>query len=242
MSDHTGAAAGQSIGASAQASEESKVKIVTHEIRVLIADDHPVVRQGLATMLANTDDITVIGEASNAPEVLQQIAQLHPDVVLLDIRMPPQASGFRAAQQITQQFPTTKIIFLTTYREKQLIRRAFEVGAYGYLLKNIAADELATAIRSVCGGKRLLSDELMDKALSQLTSMAQESQRLRTGLGQSDLRILKLVAGGATNKEIAVQLHWSEMTIKRRLSEIFDKLGVADRAEAVAQAMRRGLI
>lgn len=211
-------------------------------IRVLIADDHPVVRRGLRSMLANVDDIEVVGEASTAAETLEQVESLHPDVVLLDIRMPPHASGFRAAQQATRRHPATRIIFLTTYDEDQLILRAFEVGAYGYLLKNISAEQLAAAIRSVFAGERLLSDELMSRALHQLGDLARERARLHADLSDSEIRILKLVSQGATNKQIAQQLHWSEMTIKRKLSDIFVKLGATDRAQAVAEAMRRGLI
>lgn len=211
-------------------------------IRVLIADDHPVVRRGLRSMLANVDDIEVVGEASTAAETLEQIESLQPDVVLLDIRMPPHASGFRAAQQATQRHPATRIIFLTTYDEDQLILRAFEVGAYGYLLKNISAEQLAAAIRSVFAGERLLSDELMSRALHQLGDLARERARFHADLSDSEIRILKLVSQGATNRQIAQQLHWSEMTIKRKLSDVFVKLGAADRAQAVAEAMRRGLI
>jgi DNA-binding NarL/FixJ family response regulator len=211
-------------------------------IRVLIADDHPVVRRGLCSMLANVDDIEVVGEASSAAETLEQIKSLRPDVVLLDIRMPPHASGFRAAQQATQRYPTTRIIFLTTYEEDQLILRAFEVGAHGYLLKNISAEQLATAIRLVFAGEWLLSEELMSRTLHQLGDLARKRAKSHADISDSELQILKLVAQGATNKEIAQQLHWSEMTIKRKLSDIFVKLEASDRAQAVAEAMRRGLI
>lgn len=210
-------------------------------IRVLLVDDHVVVRRGLRSMLAGADDIQVIGEASNGKDAMEQVAALAPDVVLLDIRMPGM-DGLQLLRVLRANQQEIRIIVLTAYAEEQFVTTAFQAGADGYLLKNVGRDELLKALNAVCRGKRTLSEELMDGFLRKLWDTDQRNPREQFGLSTRDVELLKLVADGATNRSIAKQLYWSEATVKRKLSDIFHKLDVFDRAQAVAVAVRLGIL
>jgi len=210
-------------------------------IRVMIVDDHLVVRRGLCSMLADAEGVEIVGEASGGEEALKLTGSLCPDVMLLDIRMPGM-NGLRLLRCFGERFPDLKVIILTNYDDEQLLLEAFRVGAYGYLLKNVSREDLLDALRSVHQGKRLLSPDLMDSVLNQFVELGQKQVLDRVGLSSRDIDLLELVAEGATNKEIAERLYWSETTVKRKLSDVFQKLDVSDRAQAVAVAMRLGLI
>jgi DNA-binding NarL/FixJ family response regulator len=210
-------------------------------IRVLIVDDHVVVRRGLRSMLADAKDVEVIGEASNAIDAIKRIAALSPDVLLLDIRMPGM-DGIRLLRDLKHRDPDLKVIILTNYAEEQFLLGAFRAGAYGYLLKNVDREDLLDALRTAYRGKRLLSPELMDSALNQLVELGQHQVLDRFGLSEKEIELLKLVAEGASNRQIAERMYWSESTVKRKLSDVFEKLDVSDRIQAVTVAVRHGLI
>lgn len=210
-------------------------------IRILIVDDHPVVRQGVRSILANHPDIQIVGEADSAPSLFAAIDSTPPDIVLLDIRMPGQ-NGIEITQQLKRQRPNLKVILLTTYDEDEFLFGAIRAGADGYLLKSASHQVLASSIRQVAQGEKLLSPALVDKMMRQFQEMANEKMRMDSGLTDQELQVLRMVASGSTNKEIADKLYWSEVTVKRKTQDIFAKLDVANRAQAVAEATKRGLL
>jgi DNA-binding NarL/FixJ family response regulator len=204
-------------------------------IRVLIADDHPVVRAGLQGMLACQPDFELVGEAATGKEAVTLAAQLRPDVVLMDLRM-AEMDGAAATAQIQTQQPKTPVLVLTTYDTNADILRAIDAGATGYLLKDTPRDELFAAIRSVAQGKAVLAPTVATRLLRQRQTPAGEA------LSARELEVLSLVARGASNKEIARSLHLSEATVKSHLIHLFGKLGVTDRTAAVTVALERGLL
>lgn len=210
-------------------------------IRVLIVDDHPVVRQGLQSLLSNYPDIQVAGEADTGLRALEEAARLQPDVVLLDIRLPG-ANGIDVTRQLRRQNPQARIIILTAYEDDEYLIGALQAGAHGYLLKSASHQTLAEAIRNAHAGRRVLSPGLVDGVLRQFEALAKESLVSQSGLSESELEIVQLLAEGASNKEMAERLYWSEATVKRKMRDILAKLEVSNRAQAVAEAIKRGLI
>lgn len=212
-----------------------------NKIRILIADDHPIVRQGLSTFLSKCADLEVAGEAADGMAALDQVAALKPDVVLLDVRMPGM-NGIEAARRLRRTHPEVKVILFTTYDDEEYLFGALSVGAHAYLLKTVSHDTLASAIRSVHAGERLLSPPLVDKVLNRFEELSRAKAQQDSGLTEQEVQVLRAMEGGASNKEIADQLYWSEITVKRKLQDIFEKLGVDNRVKAVAEVIRRGLI
>jgi two-component system, NarL family, response regulator DevR len=210
-------------------------------IRVLIVDDHPIVRQGVRGVLANHADIQVVGEADSASTLFSIVDSLKPDVVLLDIRMPGQ-NGIEVTQRLKQDHPMIKVIILTTYDDDEYLFGALRAGAEGYLLKSASQEVLADSIRQVGHGERLLSANLVSKVLREFKDLAKDKTRADSGLTDQELEVLRMIAAGATNKEIAEKLYWSEVTVKRKVQDILEKMGVANRAQAVAEASKRGLL
>ncbi len=210
-------------------------------IRVLLVDDHPIVRQGVQSVLANHPDIQVVGEAENAATLFSSLPTLKPDVILLDIRMPGQ-NGIETTQRLKRENPAIKVIILSTYDDDEFLLGALRAGAEGYLLKSASAQLLASAIRQVGRGERLLSPTLVGKVMREFQELAKEKSRSDSGLTNQELQVLQMIAGGSTNKEIAEKLYWSEVTVKRKVQDIFEKMGVANRAQAVAEAAKRGLL
>lgn len=211
------------------------------KIRVMVIDDHQVVREGVVSMLRIAGEIEVVGQAANAPEAIRKAKELAPDVVLLDIRLPG-ADGWEVCRTLSTLLPDTRVIMLTSFEDEDYLFKALRAGARGYLLKTASHEEIIEAIRAVTAGKRSLSAPLVDKLVAQFSDMARKMERLESGLDEEEVGILRLLAQGATNKEIADKAHWSEVSVKRKLQAIFDKLGVQDRTSAVVEAMRRGLI
>ncbi len=209
--------------------------------RVMVVDDHQVVREGVISMLRATSEIEVVGQAANAPEAIRKAQELKPDVVLLDIRLPG-TSGWEACRTLCSILPDTRVIMLTSFQDEDYLFKALRAGARGYLLKTASHEEIVEAIRAVDKGKRLLSPPMVDKLVSQFSEMAREIERRDTGMDEEEVEILRLLSQGATNTEIARTTHWSEVSVKRKLQTIFDKLGVQDRTSAAVEAMRRGLI
>jgi len=214
---------------------------MTKPIRVLHVDDHPIVRQGVRSLLSAFADIQVVGEADSPTTVFAQIQSLRPDVILLDVRL-GEFNGIQVAQQLRRTYPDCRVIILTTYDDDDYLFAALEAGAQAYLLKDVSLDELPASIRAVHAGKRLLSPFLMDRVLGQFQTLAADKRQHEIGLSRDDQQMLVFMADGLTNREIADKLHFSEATVKKRVQEMLESLGVANRTQAVALAIRRGFI
>ncbi|MBI5290675.1 MAG: response regulator transcription factor [Chloroflexi bacterium] len=210
-------------------------------IRILIVDDHPVVRHGLRSLLAGQPDLEVVGEADTGADVLPLLSSHETDVILLDIQLKGQ-SGIEVARRIRHAHPVVKIIILTTYDDESLLHDALEAGVHAFLLKSVSHESLPDSIRAVVRGERLLSTPLVSTVLSNYQKLAQEQARREAGLTPEELQILEAIAGGASNKDVAERFFWSDATVKRRVQEIMEKLGASSRAQAIAEAVRRGWI
>lgn len=206
-------------------------------IRVLIVDDHPVVRTGLKFSLLSFDDIVLAGEASSGEEAVELCAANQPDVVLMDLKMPGM-DGVSATRAVRERYPTVQVIALTSFREGDLVRQALQAGAIGYLLKGVTMDDLATAIRSAHTGRSILSPE----ALQALTVSARGAPELGQDLTDRQLEVLSLMVDGLSNAEIASQLTITMSTARFHVSSILRKLGAANRAEATALAVKHRLL
>jgi NarL family two-component system response regulator YdfI len=207
-------------------------------LRILIADDHLVVREGLRAILGTAPDLTLVGEAADGAEAVQLVGELSPDVVLMDLRMPG-VDGIEAIRQIKARYPEVEIVILTTYDDDQHIVRGLRAGARGYLLKDTGRKVLFDAIRAAARGESLLPPRVVEKVVAHLA----EPQPVEAArLSEREQEVLTLLAQGAPNKEIAVRLHITERTVKAHVTGIFNKLGVNSRAEAVAVALRSGLL
>lgn len=204
-------------------------------IRLIIADDHPVVRAGLQAMLTSQADFLLVGEAATGEEVVELVGRFTPDVVLMDLRM-AKIDGIQATARIKKLYAQVAVLILTTYESNSDILRAIEAGAVGYLLKDTPKEHLCAAIRHAAQGKSVLAPEVAAKLLSHIHTPGEEVPSTR------EIEVLTLVARGESNKEIARHLHISEATVKSHLIRIFGKLGVADRTAAVTVAIERGLL
>jgi len=201
-------------------------------IRILVVDDHPVVRQGVAGLVNAQPDMSVVGEASNGREAIQQFRAHHPDVVLMDLQM-PDMNGLDALMAIRDEAPEARIIVLTTYTGDAQVLRAIKAGARGYLLKSALHRELLETIRAVHAGKKSLSAEASYELAEHATDDA---------LTPAEIRVLRLIAVGNANKEIAEQLSVSEETVKGQVRNILSKLGAKDRTQAAMIGVKRGII
>jgi NarL family two-component system response regulator LiaR len=206
-------------------------------IRVLLVDDHAVVRSGLSAFLMVFDDLELVGEAGSGEEALRLCRQLQPDVVLMDLVMPGM-DGADATQRIKEECADIQVVALTSFKEKDLVERALQAGAIGYLLKNISADELANAIRAAHAGQPTLAPEAT-QALIQLTTSPSEPV---FDLTERELDVLTLMVEGLSNPDIAERLIVSRSTVKFHVSNILSKLGVSSRTEAVALALQKKLV
>ena len=207
-------------------------------IRVLLVDDHPVVREGIRGMLSAETGLTVVGEAASGPEAVALAAALSPDVVLMDLRMPG-GDGVAATARITAEYPGAHVLVLTTYDTDADILRAVEAGATGYLLKDTPRADLADAVRAAARGETVLTGRVAGKLL---TGMRQRAEPSPAALSPRETEVLRLAADGMTNAAIGRALHISQTTVKTHLMRAYDKLGVGDRTAAVSQAIRRGLL
>jgi DNA-binding NarL/FixJ family response regulator len=219
-------------------SEPTTVRVI---IRVMLVDDHAVVRRGLRHLLESSADIAVVGEADDGPTAVRLAGSLRPDIILLDIRMPGPA-GFEVAPQLRTAVPDARIIMLTTYADDEYIAKSIGGGAHGYLLKSDGGESVAAAIRAVYRGERLVTPSLMSKVLGQMEKLSRSQSRLESGLSDVETDVLAIMAGVATNKQIARQLNFSERTVKRRVQSIIRKLGVPTRAQAIIEASRRRIV
>jgi DNA-binding NarL/FixJ family response regulator len=204
----------------------------SNRIRILIADDHTLLREGIAGLIADESDMNLVGEAANGREAIEQFRKHHPDVTLMDLQM-PKMSGLDAMISIRGEFPEARIIVLTTYMGDVQVLRALKAGARAYLLKNTLRTELLRTIRAVHEGNKTLSPEVS----FQLVEHAAEET-----LSPTEVRVLRLIADGNSNKEIAVKLSATEDTVKGQVRSILSKLNANDRAHAAIIAVKRGII
>lgn len=207
-------------------------------IRVLIADDHPVVRSGLASLLESISGMAVVGQAATGREAVREAALIRPDVVVMDLRM-PQLDGVQATREILRQHPGVAVLVLTMFDEDGLIADALDAGARGYLLKGAGQEEIERAIRAVAAGEVILSAKVADKVLGRLSQAAQ-AQPL-PALTSREREVLHLIASGAGNSAIASQLLIAPKTVGNHISSVFAKIGVSTRSEAIVLARGLGL-
>lgn len=219
----------------------------TAVISILLVDDHALMREGLRQLLECEDDMRVVAEAENGLEAMQQARKLRPDVVLMDISMPV-VDGLAVTRQLTSEYPALAVIMLTMFRQQQQVLQAMLNGARGYLLKSASSQEVAQAIRKVHEGGTLIEPEVTGtlvneyRRLSDLSTGAPSAHPSARTLTAREIEIVRYVAAGMSNKEIASKLVYSEKTVKNYLSVIFQKLGIRDRTQAAIFAFRQGLI
>jgi DNA-binding NarL/FixJ family response regulator len=235
-------------------------------VRVLVVDDQQLVRDGIASLLRVQDGISVIGTATNGQEALEQAVTLRPDVILMDVRMPIM-NGVEATIQILREVPSCNVLMLTTFDDEEYVREALRAGARGYLLKDLPAKDLANAVHAVSQGVYQLDAAVIERMIdafgrpdsTQKSGASQIEERMRPPLGKPqanaapealasagltnrEIEVLRLIATGATNREVADELVISEGTVKNHLSNIFSRLGLRDRTQAVMYARERGLL
>ncbi|HEV2451856.1 MAG TPA: response regulator transcription factor [Streptosporangiaceae bacterium] len=233
-----------SVGATEQASGARRA---SEPIRVLIVDDHALFRRGLEMVLDEEDDIELVGQASDGAEATKKARESLPDVVLMDIRM-PRSSGIQACRAMKEAAPSMKIVMLTISDEEEDLFEAIRAGASGYLLKDIPLDEVAETVRGVHGGQSLISPAMAGKLLTEFATLARRNEEARTQqvpapkLTEREMGVLKLVAKGMNNRDIARELFISENTVKNHVRNILEKLQIHSRMEAVMIALRDKLI
>ena len=211
-------------------------------IRVLITDDHDIVREGISLILETADGIDVVGQAIDGREALDLAEDLHPDVILMDLRM-PRMDGLTAIEHLAESHPQIAIVILTTYNEDDLMLRGLQAGARGYLLKDMSRETLIRTVEAAARGETLLSPEILARVLTQSEAVNTPTvDPADSGLTERELEVLLAVARGERNKEIAYHLDITERTVKAHLTNIYNKLGVDSRAAAVAVAAQMGLL
>jgi DNA-binding NarL/FixJ family response regulator len=209
--------------------------------RILLVDDHEVVRLGLKSLLEHNSQFEVVGEAGTAKEAIEQVSRNHPDIVLMDIRLPG-ASGIEACEEITRSFPETRVVMLTSYAEDEMLFSAIRAGASGYVLKQIAGDDLIHSLEAVGRGEALLDPAVTQRVFQEVRRAVKEEEASAfANLSQQERHVLLLVSEGKTNREIAKALFLGEGTVRNYVSSILSKLGVSNRAEAAAYAVEHNL-
>lgn len=209
------------------------------KIRVLLAEDHAIVREGTRELLQREPDMEVVGEASDGEEAVELAARLHPDLVVMDIAM-PKLNGIEATKRIKALHPATAVLILTAYDNDQYIFALLEAGAAGYLLKNVRGSELVEAVRAVHGGESVLHPAVARKVVDHLRAPKPLDSVAAETLSDREMEVLKLAARGLSNKDIARELSLSPRTVQTHLTNIFNKLAVASRTEAILYGLRRG--
>jgi DNA-binding NarL/FixJ family response regulator len=210
-------------------------------IRVIVADDQRAVREGLAMLVGLTDDIEVVGTAANGVQAVDLANEVRPDVVLMDLRM-PEMEGAEATRTIRSALPETQVLVLTTYADDHSLFPALQAGAHGYLTKDASAEEIERAIRAVAGGHTHLDPTIQQRLVTTLLSTSSSTDAPRSdGLTSRELEVLKLIAAGLSNTEIASALVVSAATVKTHINHIFQKTGARDRAQAVRYAYEHGI-
>ncbi len=209
--------------------------------RILLVDDHEVVRLGLRALLEHHAQFEVVGEASTAKEAYEQVGRVHPDIVLMDIRLPGM-SGIEACEEIIKTYPDTRVVMLTSYAEDEMLFSAIRAGASGYILKQIGGEDLVRALESVGRGEALLDPAVTQRVFQEVRRAVKEEEASAfANLSQQERHVLLLVSEGKTNREIAKALFLGEGTVRNYVSSILSKLGVSNRAEAAAYAVEHNL-
>ncbi len=209
-------------------------------IRLLIVDDHEMVREGLKAMLMAEPDFSIVGDAANAEQAFALIERLHPDVMLLDVRL-PESSGVEVCRTVTEKYPETAVIILTTFTDETLVAQCIQAGARGFIIKDIERFDLKRSIRAVARGEAAIDPKAAVAMFAQLRrSPSQLHEPTAESLSSQQLVILRLVAQGLSSREIATQLYLSENTVKGYVQEILHRLGVKNRTEAVMVAVKHG--
>jgi len=210
-------------------------------ITVLLVDDHAMVRQGVKAFLVTQPDISVVGEAGSGEEAIQLVAQLIPDVILMDLIM-PNMDGVETTRHVKQVSPRSQIVVLTSYHEDEHIFPALKAGALSYILKDVSADELASAVRKAAVGEAVLHPRVAARVIKELQGKREDALNPFTELSERELEVLKLIADGMSNAEMAAKLVLSEKTIKGHVSNILSKLHLVDRTQAAVYAWREGVV
>ncbi|MBN2076248.1 MAG: response regulator transcription factor [Dehalococcoidales bacterium] len=211
-------------------------------IRILIADDHAVVREGTRQFLEREDDLEVVGEAADGEEAIRLVGSLNPDVAIMDISM-PNIDGIEATRQIKAKYPKVAVLILSAYDDDQFVFSLLEAGAAGYLLKSVRGNELVNAIREVSAGESVLHPTIARKVLNRFTHITGETQKQKQDvLTEREIEVLQLAAQGSSNQEIADSLYLSLRTVQSHLNHIFNKLQVSSRTEAVVHALKEGWV
>ncbi len=207
-------------------------------LRIILVDDHEVVRLGLKSLLARQPQFEIVGEAANATEAVEKTLELKPDIVVMDIRLPGK-SGIEACREITEKQPQTKVIMLTSYAEDELLFDAIAAGASGYVLKQIGSGELVRALETVGRGESLIDPKLTQKVFAKVREATRRAEGdAFANLSDQEMRILALIAEGKTNREIATQVFLSEKTVRNYVSSVLSKLHLSTRAQAAAYAVQ----
>ena len=214
---------------------------MTEQITLLVVDDHLLVRQGILAFLEVQPDLVVLGEASSGDEAVRKAAELAPDVVLMDLMMPG-IGGVEATRQVKQVSPRTQIIVLTSYHEDKYIFPALRAGALSYVLKDVGPDELAETIRKAARGESILHPRIAARVVQEIQGVKREAHDPATDLSERELEVLRLIAAGRTNTEIAQELVISEKTVKGHVSNILSKLHMLDRTQAAVFAWQQGIV
>ena len=214
---------------------------MSERITVLLVDDHAVVRQGVRTFLETQADLSVVGEAGSGEEAVSLAAQYVPDVVLMDLIM-PDMDGVEATRKVKQVSPRSQVVVLTSYHEDEHIFPALKAGALSYVLKDLSAEELAAAVRKAAVGEAVLHPRVASRVIRELQGLRSEKVNPFTELSERELEVLKLIADGMSNAEMAAKLVLSEKTIKGHVSNILSKLHLADRTQAAVFAWREGVV
>ena len=212
------------------------------KIRVLLAEDHVIVREGTRELVQHEPDMEVVGEAGDGEEAIQLATKLRPDVVIMDIAM-PKLNGIEATKQIKELYPSTAVLVLTAYDDDQYVFALLEAGAAGYLLKNVRGRELIDAIRAVYAGESVLHPAITRKVIESFLPAGKPAERrIAEPLSEREMEVIKLAGRGMSNKDIAEELSLSVRTVQSHLGNIFNKLGVGSRTEAVLYALKKGWV
>lgn len=214
--------------------------VATRAVRVLIADDQTLFRAGLSRLLNEDPRVEVVGQANDGADATKQAAKLKPDVVLMDLKM-PNLDGIEATRQITEADPGVKVLILTTFETDNHVIQALKVGASGYVLKDSSADAIVSSIVAVMSGERVMASAVANRVLEMLTGTTTPKE-FYDGLTNREIEILKLLANGMANKQIAYRLKISEKTVRNHVSNTYEKLGIYDRSQAVLYAVKKGLV
>ena len=222
--------------------ETQAIEQIDVPIRILLVDDHVILRQGLSLMLNEEDDFEVVGDTGNGKEALALALELRPEIVLLDIFL-GSSNGIDVAKQLLRSCPEIRIVLFSGFEDEELLLAAIRIGVHGYLQKKLSIEELEAALRAVHQGERVLGDpRSITLVLEEFQQMTKVHKRLQYKLNTTEIEMVRLASEGCTNKEIGTRIYWSEVQVKRKMQDIYRKLEVADRAQAVAEAMRHGLI